>query len=462
MNNGAWKYDSDNPMTNGNGKHPSGVAILGDDEGHCLHGANGTSDVRHDSVETIRSGIGKPVARTPARGRTPVDDSHRKDGAWESGADFHWPEVASGSGPAATGAAAAPWDGDFRAYGSGRDALCALVAHGMATRGWRRLWMPTYYCQRVVAAVAATGIELTLYPDAPMDPGQGPEPEACRAGDVLLWVNTLGLRTRPELLAVASTGLERIEDHTHDPWAPLACRSWSDWCIASLRKTVPLPDGGILWSPRRRELPAAAPVTPERRAASLERMAAMSLKQVHRATGAIAVGTYQELAAAGEASLGAGGISGMTAWSEQLLAAWPIAAWREQRWRNFRRLAAALADIPGVQVAAGCYPPNLGAVTNGHRRERCAIPFGVPLLCRSAALAALIRRGLAAASVVADRLWPLDEPVLPAIPWAHRDFSRRMLLLYCDMRFQEEEMERVAGLVRRLCRIYRGAAETGS
>jgi hypothetical protein len=186
----------------------------------------------------------------------------------------------------------------------------------------------------------------------------------------------------------------------------------------------------------------------------------MALKGCHLAGATIPKETLRELALAGESSIATGDISGMTPWSERLLSVWPVAAWRERRRRNHARLSEALGCLPGVRVIGPCdapIPALPAALKNRKEQERCAVPFSVVLLCRSAALAGLLRRGLMAASVHPASIWPLEDPVFPGIPAAHLDFSRRMLALHCDMRYGEEDLRRVAALVRRLCGIYHGA-----
>ena len=100
-----------------------------------------------------------------------------------------------------------------------------------------------------------------------------------RLGDAIFWVNFFGLGIKPPFGFVPDW-VEIIEDHTHDPWSVWAYESTANWCVASLRKTLPLGNGGVLWSPAGHPLPSASPVTPERHTAALEKfLAAMLLKK---------------------------------------------------------------------------------------------------------------------------------------------------------------------------------------
>jgi len=74
---------------------------------------------------------------------------------WEQGSEFHWPSALS---PAA---ASISWPEAASFWGSGRDAFRALLLHGQQTRGWRRLWIPAYFCQEVAKVLQSTGVMLS-------------------------------------------------------------------------------------------------------------------------------------------------------------------------------------------------------------------------------------------------------------------------------------------------------------
>ena len=182
---------------------------------------------------------------------------------WEHGSEFHWPDIPNSV------AAEPPWADRRTLFGCGRDALRALVEHGRAHFGWQRLWMPSYFCQEVVAA-AKTSIELATDLDGP---GSVPDfgDVHVRRGDAVFIVNYFGLRSS----IVPPAGAAIVEDHTHDPWSEWSRRSVADFCLVSLRKTLPVPDGGLVWSPRQHVLPPVRAVTPERAIASSNKTAGM-------------------------------------------------------------------------------------------------------------------------------------------------------------------------------------------
>jgi hypothetical protein len=127
--------------------------------------------------------------------------------------------------------------------------LRALLAWGRDALALERVLVPSFFCPRVAAALARE-LPVAVYPDAPGEP----LPAKVEAGprDALLVVNTYGMRPMSRVLTRAVV----LEDHSHDPLSPWAFDSEADYAVASLRKTLPLPYGGVLWSPRGRELPA--------------------------------------------------------------------------------------------------------------------------------------------------------------------------------------------------------------
>ncbi len=81
-----------------------------------------------------------------------------------------------------------------------------------------------------------------------------------RAGDAILAVDYFGARHGAAWRAFQAGRQDTllIEDHSHDPQSTWATSSTADYAFASLRKTMPISDGAILWSPRGRALPADA------------------------------------------------------------------------------------------------------------------------------------------------------------------------------------------------------------
>lgn len=332
------------------------------------------------------------------------------------------------------GQAEVPWGGRAHSlWGSGRDAIRALLALGSQELGWRRVLCPTFFCQNVVAALARQ-LEVALYDDDPLR-GSAPSVDA-RPGDVLLVPNVYGARRKPSPSPTRSA-MATIEDHTHDPLSAWAYESDADYAIASLRKTLPLPDGGVAWSPRSHPLPSERPMTPRHARASLDRLSAMVLKAHYLAGDAVSKEEFRQRALDGERAIGGGEISGISPFSRARLASLPTRTWREARAVNRAAFRQAFGVCQGVAVLD--------------------TPFAVTLLFDSADAREKVRKELVAARVYPAVLWSLDDPVVPEIPASQIDLARHLLTLHCDYRYSPADMSRVAGEV---LRAHRGEPRT--
>jgi hypothetical protein len=314
-------------------------------------------------------------------------------------------------------------------WGSGRDAMRALLAWGRERRGWRRVHCPSFYCQDVVRALASE-LDLVIYPETPLQPASTlPSPGP---GEVLLVVNVYGLRRRPDRVP----GGVVIEDHTHDPWSDWAFSSRADYAVASLRKTLPVPDGGALWSPRALELPEERPATASHAGACLARLSAMVLKAHYLQGDGVAKETYRALAVGGERVIGTGcAVSGVSDLTRARLPSLPTTSWRQARIANRAVLRTALGAPAGVTVLDS--------------------PFAMTLIFegrRAAERRDRMRAALAAERVYTAVLWPLAPAAVAGIPAAHVDLADRVLTVHCDFRYATEDMLRVADRIRLLCR----------
>ncbi len=316
-----------------------------------------------------------------------------------------------------TGRPRYPWPADASLWGSGRDAMRAILAHGRDVDGWRRLHCPSYMCQRVAAALAME-IDLVAYPLAPTS-DSAPRIET-EPGDVVLDIATFGRHVAPVVRGPAPI----IEDHTHDPLSAAAETSAADYAVASLRKTFPLPDGGVMWSPRGHRLPDERTMTDRHARATLDRLAAMSLKRLYLEGGDVSKDDFRQLSLSGEEDVARGPISGISEFSRQRLASLPAQSWRERRAANLAAFADALGDHTWARLLETTFV--------------ATIVFDDPAV-----------RDRVRARLIEDRIypvvyWPLEERVTPGIGDEDIDLSRRILSIHCDQRYVPADMARVA------------------
>jgi hypothetical protein len=252
----------------------------------------------------------------------------------------------------------------------------------------------------------------------------------------VLVVNYFGLRQGLSIKEKMPIGIELIEDHTHDPWSRWARESRADWGFSSLRKTLPLGCGGVLWSPAGHSVPSEASVSAERHVAALEKLAAMMLKKQYLKGFPAEKEVFLRLQDSGEKNIARGKVSGMPEWAKVLMPMFPVESWRKKRFQNYLKIRRALKDVQWLEV--------LRPQTNG---DGC--PFACILKFDTRERRDLVLKRLAGKCVYAAVLWPLEESRLPGVRAEDRDFSRRMLAVHCDMRYSGSDMDRVASLIRR-------------
>ncbi|HNR13146.1 MAG TPA: hypothetical protein PKM59_07535 [Thermodesulfobacteriota bacterium] len=347
---------------------------------------------------------------------------NRKD-RWEHGSEFHWIGAIDSRGESDQH----PWSGQGLSFGSGRDALRALSQIGRDFLGWKKLYVPSFLCQEVVGALVGEGIRIESYPDDPQTAIEAPCPNYDEA---LLVVNTFGLRPRWRRPAGSAGAV--IEDHTHDPWSDWARSSEADYCIASLRKTLPVPDGGVLWSPKGQLIPGRPVLTPAHHTAATRKLEAMLLKALYLDGYPVEKKTFRDLAIDGEKEIASGEISAIDHVSAALVSIIHPIKWREQRRQNHAHLAAHLigmADLDVIEV-----------------KDSGSCPFSVIVVCRDNRIRDRLRQKLIEQRIYSAVLWPLESCAV-AVPEASVALSRCVLSLHCDGRYDKPDMDRVAEAV---------------
>ncbi len=312
-------------------------------------------------------------------------------------------------------------------YADGRQALIHLYR----SQGWQRLWVPEYFCYDVVASLMEAGLDLVLYTDCPSYHDDDKTLEAIwrkglfRPMDALLRVNYFGMRSyrSPEKLPVAAI----VEDHTHDLIGDWAFKSQADWCIASLRKTLPVPEGGMLWSPVGLRLPEEPKSSEKKERISAIRWNAMKLKDRYLAGEDIEKATFRAGFTDTEEYFDHAPISALDRESQEYLVQFDIRDWYNRKRANWLLLS----DIEkeGVTVirpeSIGCYPFSLVLLFNSsNERDR-------------------IRKEL------------IDHQIYPAVLWIVPNptdsdvfkFSRGMLSIHCDARYTKEEILQMKSII---------------
>lgn len=338
----------------------------------------------------------------------------------EHGSDYHFPELGKND---------LKKDHNYNLFATGRDALGCLIEHGMKTRGWKRIWMPNYNCQHVVAAVSLIDIEIKLYDYSPIQDDDAIYKISFKKGDALLRINYFGLFDFKSNNELDRSIIDIIEDHSHDPWSNWAFKSDADWCVASLRKTMPVPDGGIVWSPKNHLLPEVPELTEFHYLAALEKYTAMLLKQKYLNGEQIPHSQFRNLFVKGEDNLFEGIYSGPSIWTKELLKNIPIETWRKRRKENFNFIVSILENRKEYSILK---PENENLV-----------PFSCILVFNSESLRDKVRKQLVDLKIFTTVLWPLEEPVVELVSEDHIHLSRKIMSIPIDNRYSIEHIKKV-------------------
>jgi hypothetical protein len=338
---------------------------------------------------------------------------------WEVGGEFHLP--IEPPGPFHRWPEGALW------YALGRHTLQALLAR----IGAPRLWLPDYFCAEVGRSWGDLAA-VEMYEDDP----RWPEPrwETLRPAprDAVVAVNYFGVRQAAPWRAWRErTACVLVEDHAHDPASEWATASTADYAFSSLRKTLPVPDGAILWSPRG----LALPEQPAGGADGSElKLAAMLFKGEYLAgrDGELKE-RFRRLQLDGEERLAESAVAGASpATRESLVRGVPL-PWRARRSENTGRLIAALHGWELAEPLFTEWPADaapLGAVfvfELQDERDR------VREVLREAGIYCPVHWADAAEEAASDRV---------------RALAERILTIPTDWRYSAADMARIASLAR--------------
>lgn len=307
-------------------------------------------------------------------------------------------------------------------YACGRHAIDAILAF----KGWKRIWIPAYFCYEVIGHIKSIGMEVVLYDDNPLMQN---DDEIVRKlnyceGDVLLRVNYFGLR---EWRSNKGIGVPVIEDHTHDPISEWARKSDADYCIASIRKSLPVAAGGLLWSPKGLELPKHLDATQECEKMALLRYEGMQMKKdylLHKTP--VNKDIFREKFLASEEMIEKLEISGIDKVSSEIASNMNLIQWTELRTKNWYRAYELLKNSFTILEPLG--------------DKFSQSPFSLIILCTSEAERVDLRSHLIANKVYPAILWtmPKDSPFADAF-----SISQRILSIHIDGQYNMSEIDEI-------------------
>lgn len=314
-----------------------------------------------------------------------------------------------------------PSDAIFLA--SGRQCLLALIK----TLGFRRIWMPQYFCYEVIETIKKeTNVIIAFYVDYP-EAEQNFHTLSFQEGDVFFRANFFGLKV---FFSNSLMPVPVIEDHSHDLLGEWATRSDADWCIASLRKTLPIPEGGVMWSPKGHRLSLTADDTQENESMCERRWNAMDLKSKYLRGEFTNKDIFRTLYLETEDEIETLKLSSLDKRSRDFLSTFAISKWYEARRRNWKLLKELVQD---------------DFVLLESENDKCNV-FSFIMLFKDRKRRDEVRKLLITESVYPAILWKTPENVAKEV----KSFSERMLSVHCDGRYTEEDIKDLASRINRV------------
>ena len=140
---------------------------------------------------------------------------------------------------------------DYEIFYTGRHALLYILDTIKTENKISKIWFPNYYCQHTLDWIKKKYPDINLYEINPFDFSSDiiNISEFADKDDIVVINNFWGLSTMTAKKNNNSPII--IEDHSHG-WLSKACLSSNaDYCFVSLRKSLPIPLGGIYWRPNK-------------------------------------------------------------------------------------------------------------------------------------------------------------------------------------------------------------------
>lgn len=349
-------------------------------------------------------------------------DGVRSDGRWEMGSEFH---LMSSDAEPSTPRAALPFSGVLHV--SGRAALQSALA-GQDVSG--TCWLPEYICPDVKVVVEAVS-RVRFYADYPDSPAPDFSTLQSEQGDTVVIQDTFGLGSLDDWSDWAGQHPEvrLVEDITHHCTQERYLQSPAHSVFASLRKTLPVADGGIVFDQSGALRRAAGGGANN---GSLLKLQAMALKADYLRNAAVSKESFRDLQIAGEEELSHAFNGPCLAHTEQVLKSLPLDELRDRWEANNRRLKTRLAPLI-----------DRGAVQVLEPRAPTRRLFNLVLKCPTPELRDRLRAFL------------IEHGVFPAVHWATTErgpkraalLSQLLITVPTDFRYDEEDIDMLSEFI---------------
>lgn len=307
-------------------------------------------------------------------------------------------------------------------YALGRHAIEAILRQ----ENIKRLWLPSYFCHDSIARCKIMAEEVKYYSITPVqNPYEVIESLPIEEDDAIFLMNYYGLWSH---LHTPDLPCRIIEDHSHDLTSDWALTSRADWCVASLRKTMPVAEGGILWSPVGHKLPDKPLNSQVHLLNAVQRNSAMELKCDYLAGAKIDKDSFLRIYRNTEEQFDTLPISPISEVSKTAIENIDINTWYASKKANWATLSN-LIDQSKVKVVSPFANQN--------------IPFSLILQFNDNKSRNKVRKQLVSFSVYPAILWSIPDELDSDAKY----FGDRMLSIHCDGRYTADDMYQLATII---------------
>lgn len=346
------------------------------------------------------------------------------DALWEFGSDFHYlPEFMTEI------TRELPWQ-DGNLYSTGRGALIELIEFLERNCEFKKdqsvIWIPAYTCYELAKPLVENNYGVAFYDGSPSSDWNLPD-KLFSKGDIWILCNYFGsvVPGRETTKTAQDYGVIVIEDHSHAPLGVLSRNSNADYCFASLRKTLPLADGGILWSPAERPLPSSK----TERYDPSRRVAAMLGKKQYLENGTFSKEIYRQWLTEAEEHLGNNIHLNISEFSKRILTNLNYSQWNEIRIRNSNILTENIRNNSSFKIIKNLIPDDA---------------MGIVLHFCNQEMRDTFRDYLINLKIYTAVLWPLHPSVGFDLYPSASDFRSKMVFLPTDARYSVVDIKIVS------------------
>ncbi len=344
---------------------------------------------------------------------------------WEVGSEFDW------SDELATPLVRENLLPDtYQLFATGRSIFLSIQHLLKPSQKQLRLHLPSFFCMDV-AAQLKTVFDLCWYRDLPTEPAPDFNSLRPSSSDLVLAVNLFGVRDGSAWQDWFSQhdDILLIEDHSHDPFSAWARQSTAHYAMASLRKTLPIPDGAIIWSPQTLELPK--PSSSESLGAA-QKLTAMLLKHAYLKGANLSRDAYRLLQVRGEQQLGCETNAAVSSFTSNILKCLNISKLRQQREANIRQFIEFISTSPHAD-----WKPLFTNWPSG------AVPFNSILVCKNHEIRESLRHFLIRRNIFPAVHWQQPSGGLCTNDSIAIALSQRILTIPSDYRYSSNDITQI-------------------